>query len=447
MNNELTITSKPIYANYVLSLLLTAYILSFIDRQVLSLLVGPIRAEFQITDFEFSLLHGFSFAIFYTVMGLPIGRLVDRKNRRNIISIGVFFWSIMTCLCGFAQNFIQLFLARMGVGVGEASLSPAAYSIISDYFPPEKLTRALSIYAMGITLGGGLAFIIGGMVFEYFTHHPNISLPLIGPMAAWQNTFIVVGLPGFFLSLLLLTVREPSRKNLILQTSGDQKQDIPLSAVFEYLKKNRRLYCALIFGSSMMSIVGYGSLAWYPEFLQRSFSMGKAHSGTQFGTIFIIAGTCGTFCGAWFVNILKKRGHADAEMRVIMLLAIAASIPAVLAPLMPNEQLALLLTIPMLFLHYAHFGIAIAALQLITPNQMRGLVSAIMLFMTNILGLALGGSIIAFFTDYVFLNDSSLNLSISIVSAVCYPLAALFIYLGLADFRNIITGRNTNDDT
>lgn len=439
MNNNNAFSHKPVYANYALSLLLTAYILSFIDRQVLSLLVGPIRSEFQISDFEFSLLHGFAFAIFYTFMGLPIGRLVDQHNRRNIISIGVFFWSIMTCLCGFATNFMQLLLARIGVGVGEASLSPAAYSIISDYFPPEKLARALSIYAMGITLGGGLAYIIGGMVFEYFSQHPDFSFPLIGKLSAWQSTFITVGAPGFIITALLMTIREPRRQNLISTHSGNTPSALPIKVIVQYIKDNRRAYGSLILGTSMMSIIGYGSMAWYPEFLLRSHGMDKAQSGTQFGTIFIIAGTLGTFCGAWFTEQLRNRGHADAELRLIMLLAIGASLPALTAPLMPNAQLALLMTIPMLFLHYAHFGVAIAALQLITPNQMRGQISAVMLFMTNILGLAFGSSIVAFFTDYIFADDGSLNLSIATVSIVFYPLAAILYFSGLTAYRKMVS--------
>ena len=440
MTNNQHKTPSPLYANYVLSLLLTAYILSFVDRQVLSLLVGPIRQDFNISDFEFSLLHGFAFAIFYTFMGLPIGRLVDQYNRTRIISVGVLVWSLMTCLCGLASNFTQLFLTRIGVGVGEASLSPAAYSLLSDYFPPEKLARAISIYAMGITLGGGLAFMIGGQVYDYFLLHPHLSLPLMDPLSAWQNTFIAVGLPGFVMTALLLTLREPRRRNSLEQNAKGKEQEpisaIPVREVIQYLKDNRKLYYSLILGTSMMSIIGYGSLAWYPEFLQRSHGLSKSDSGTVFGMLFVVAGTLGTFCGARFAEMLRARGFLDAELRLIMLLAIVTCAPAVLAPLMPSVELTLLLAAPMLFLHYAHFGVAIAALQLITPNQMRGQVSALLLFMSNILGLALGGSFIAFCTDFIFGYDEALYLAIALVSTLCYPLAAYLYSSGLKDYKS-----------
>ena len=450
-NNKITFTAQDsiaapghnqhssVYSSYVLSLLLTAYILSFIDRQVLSLLVGPIREDFAISDFEFSLLHGFAFAIFYILMGLPIGRLVDRSNRRNIISIGVFFWSIMTCLCGFAQSFWQLFLARIGVGVGEASLSPAAYSLISDYFSEEKLGRALSIYSMGVTLGGGMAFIIGGMVFELFSNHPEFSWPLIGQLAPWQSTFITVGLPGVIITLLLVTtVKEPPRRERVGSTAVVSQESVPIRDVIAHLREQRRAYAGIMMSVALMGIVGYGTLAWYPEFLQRSYGMDKSAAGAQFGAVFIIAGSLGTICGAWFTEFFKRFGYFDAELRVIMFLAIASFIPAVLSPLMPTPTWALALAVLMIFFHYAHFGVAITALQLITPNKMRGQISAVMLFVSNIFGLALGGSVIAAFTDFVFVDESMLNVSISVVSAIFYPLVAIIAGLALHSYGKLI---------
>lgn len=423
-------------ANYVLAILLVAYILSFIDRNILALLVGPIREDFQITDFQFSLLHGLAFTLFYIFLGLPIGWLADRYSRKWIITSGVFFWSLMTCLCGFAKSFPSLFVARIGVGVGEATLSPAAYSLLGDYYPPKRLAWATSIFAMGITLGSGTSYLIGGWLYDQLSTMELATLPLIGAYVAdwrpWQLTFIVVGLPGFLVVLLLLSVREPARRSA---NSSSVDDVLPLSEVFVYISQHWRAYSAIMFSVSAMSIIGYGTLIWYPEFLFRTYAMSKTEAGTALGSIFIIAGTAGTFAGAWFASLLRDRGYMDAHLRVVMLAALILFLPAVAAPLMPSGSIALWLTVPVIFFHYTHFGVAMAGLQLMTPNRMRAQLSALMLFMTNFFGLMLGGSFVAYFTDFVFADDQALRYSLAIVAAIFYPLAALLVAWGLKYYR------------
>src|SRR5712691_1532753 len=196
------------YAWYVVLVLMVCYTLSFIDRQILSLLVGPIKRDLGITDTRVGLLQGLAFALFYTLLGLPMGRFADRGSRRNLIALGVFFWSLMTAVCSVARSFWSLFFARMGVGVGEATLAPSAFSLISDYFPRERLGTALSIYAMGIFIGSGLALIVGGTVVGAVTHLPAIDLPVLGTIASWRLTFLIVGLPGLLVGLILYTIRE-----------------------------------------------------------------------------------------------------------------------------------------------------------------------------------------------------------------------------------------------
>lgn len=423
-------------ANFTLAILLVAYILSFIDRNILALLVGPIREDFAITDFQFSLLHGLAFTLFYIVLGLPIGWLADRYSRKWIITSGVFFWSLMTCLCGFAKSFPSLFVTRIGVGVGEATLSPAAYSVLSDSFPPARLGWATSIFTMGITLGSGGSYIIGGWLYDYLNAMDLSQWPILGGMKVWQITFVGVGLPGFLVvALLLFWMKEPPRRNVVANVVD---KAMPLSAVVAYLRTHWRAYSAVMLGVSAMSIIGYGTLIWYPEFLFRSYQLSKSEAGATLGLIFIIAGTAGTFAGAWFASLLQARGYQDANIRVVMLVAILLIVPAVAAPLMPNSDWALWLTVPVIFFHYTHFGVAMAGLQLITPNRMRAQVSALMLFMTNLFGLALGGSFVAFFTDFVFVDDLSLRYSLSIVAAIFYPMAAVVIGLGLKHYRQAL---------
>ncbi|MGH9937465.1 MAG: MFS transporter, partial [Blastocatellia bacterium] len=218
-----TTESSLKYAWYVVFVLMVCLTLSFIDRQILSLLVGPIKRDLGISDTRIGLLQGLAFALFYTLMGLPVGWLVDRYSRRTIIAAGVFFWSLMTALCAVAGNFWSLFAARLGVGVGEATLGPAAMSLTSDYFPKEKLGGALSVYAMGIFIGSGLALIVGGTVVSAVAGMPAVTLPIIGEIASWRLTFLIVGAPGLLVGLLVYTVREPLRRDLLRPSEGEDE--------------------------------------------------------------------------------------------------------------------------------------------------------------------------------------------------------------------------------
>ena len=202
--------SGVFYAWYVVSVLLIAQAFAFLDRMIMGLLVGPIRESFEISDTQFSLLAGLAFSLFYAVMGLPLSRIADKGNRRNLIAAGIGVWSLMTALCGLAKGYWSLFAARVGVGVGEATLGPAAYSMITDYFPKDVLARALSVYMIGVTLGSGLAYMLGSAVVSYVEGMDQIMLPLFGSMEGWQLTFVIIGLPGVLVSFLLLsTVKEP----------------------------------------------------------------------------------------------------------------------------------------------------------------------------------------------------------------------------------------------
>jgi MFS family permease len=423
------------HANYALFVLLLAYILSFVDRNVMAVLIGPIREEFAISDFQYSLLHGFAFSMFYIALGLPIARWADRGNRKWIIGLGVFIWSIMTCLCGLARNVTTLFLARVGVGIGEAALSPPAYSLLADLFPAEKLARAMAVYTLGITLGGGLAYIIGGNVYQHFAASGGAVLPLFGPVSAWQVTFIAVGLPGLLVVGLLSFIHEPrSTGRDRSPTRGTVKQPT-LGEVAAQLRQHRRAYLGLIGAMSMLAVLGYGTMAWYPEFLIRSFGMDRASAGSQFGMLFIVAGSLGAIAGGWSVQPLARRGYRDAPMRVILACALLWLLPATLGPLAPTADVAVLAAAPILFFLNAYFGVGIAGIQLITPEPMRAQVSALMLFCTNLFGLALGPSAVALLTDFAFGDDAMLRYSLLALPLLVCPLAAVLVLQGQADYR------------
>jgi MFS family permease len=205
---------------YMVAVLMLCYTLSYADRQILAFLAGPLKHDLQINDTEFGVLQGLVFAVFYTLFGVPLGMVADRFSRRNLIALGVFLWSLTTSLSSIARSFGSLAAARMGVGIGEATLSPSAFSMIADSFPKERLSSALSIYTMGIQLGSGLALIIGGTVAQAVSQLPPVELPIAGAIAAWRVTFLIVGAPGLLVALLLLSVREPARRSLLVDATG-----------------------------------------------------------------------------------------------------------------------------------------------------------------------------------------------------------------------------------
>ncbi|MDP6374315.1 MAG: MFS transporter [Pseudomonadales bacterium] len=420
-------------ATYSLTLLFFAYVLSFVDRQILALLVGPIRDQFGITDFQYSLVQGAAFALLYTFAGLPLGRMADRHSRKWVIAVSVCFWSLATCACGMARSFTQLFIARMAVGAGEAGLSPPAYSIITDSFEPRHFGYAMAFYKVAVQVGGGLALVIGGFLIEYFTHLGPIHVPIIGVVQPWQATLISVGLPGLLLTLLLFTITEPRRKGVAVLEDGSSQ--LPVSTVARFLWRRKRVYLSLFLGSSMLAMAGYGSAAWYPEFLVRNYGMSKAQAGTSFGSILLSAGIIGVMVGPWIADRLAARGHSDAYVRAIMYASLLAIIPAVAAPLMGSAELTLIVLWPGVMLGAVYLGVMAASFQPITPNQMRGQTTAMYIFVTNILGMAVGTSVLAAFTDFLYQDDASLHLSIATANALFYPAAvALFAYC-LAAYR------------
>ncbi|MDO8861295.1 MFS transporter [Haliea sp. E1-2-M8] len=429
----------PARANYALLLLLLAYILSFIDRNVMAVLIGPIREDFAISDVQYSLLHGFAFSMFYIVMGLPIARLADRHSRNWIITAGLMAWSLMTCLCGAARSFAALFVVRIGVGVGEATLSPAAFSMLGDLFPREKLARALAVYSLGITLGGGLAYIVGGMVHEWFSTMPPPVVPFLGEVRPWQMTFIAVGAPGFLLAIFLGLLGEPARRPAFGELHGVEAQP-GLDAIGQHLRLHLRAYVAPIGSVAVLGILGYGTMAWYPEFLIRSFDLPRAEAASRFGLMFIIAGSLGALAGGWAVEPLLRRGYQDAPLRIILAVAALWVLPAVLGPLSGSPTMAVWMAAPIVFFLNAHYGVGVAAVQFITPNRMRAQISALMLFVTNLLGLAFGPTAVAMLTDFAFGDDLALRYSLALLPVLVCPLAIGLVVQGLPAYRRAAAG-------
>jgi MFS family permease len=426
---------RPAYSWYVVAVLMLAYTNSFIDRQILSLLIEPIRADLDITDTQVSLLAGLAFTIFYTLMGVPIARLADQRNRRTIIAIGIASWSFMTAVCGLAKNFLHLFLARVGVGVGEATLSPAAMSMISDYFPREKLARAISIYSMGVYFGAGLALIIGGYVIKLVTNAGDVVLPLIGQVAPWQLTFILVGLLGIPVVLLVLTVREPVRRGLARSSSEQARNASSIPVLLAFLKANRWTITWHFLAFSFIGIGIAGFLVWTPTFFIRTHGM-EAHTiGFIYGIVLFAGGTSGVYAGGFLADWLQKRGREDAILRAAFFSALAVIPFAVLTPLMPNPALAVAGLACTSFLLAMPQGLPAAALQVITPNPLRAQMTALYFLVGNLIANGFGPTLYALVTDFVFQDPAMLRYSLAWVSAFVLPLGALFSFLALKPYR------------
>ena len=436
-NNGAAPWPRPEYAWYVVGILTVAYTVSFIDRQIIALLVEPIRRDLQISDTQISLLQGFAFAIFYTVMGLPIAHFADRHSRRAIIASGILFWSIMTAACGLARNFWQLFAARVGVGVGEAALSPPAYSIIADYFPPDRLSRAISFYSMGIYIGAGLAFVVGGAVIHLVETAGVTTLPWLGEVYSWQVTFLTVAAPGLLVVALMATVREPVRRGLL--PKGNDPVKAPSSPtvgeVIAFVRESRFVLSSHYMGHAFLALIAYANFAWIPTFMIRVHDWTASEVGFVFGMQVLVFGTSGVVFGGWWADKLRARGRTDANMRVSMYAALVMMPTLIAAPLVSHPVLAIVLVTPGVFLVSVPFGIAPAALQVITPNQMRAQISALYLFVANIIGLGLGPTVVALITDYVFGDDLAVRYSIAIMGGTVAPLAAVSLALGFKHYR------------
>jgi MFS family permease len=423
---------------YGVILLLGVYINSFLDRTILTLLIGPVRATTGLSDSEVGFLIGPAFAIFYTIAGLPLGWLADRVSRVWIVVIGQFFWSCASVAFGLSRSFLQLALARIGVGVGEASLSPAAYSIVSDLFPAATLARALSVYSMGIHLGGGLASVAGGFVIDWVGNRSSYDLPLLGERHVWQIVFFLVVLPTIPLTILLLTTfREPVRRDR-------DRAALPATTpqFIRYLRDNSSAFLFHNLGFGFLALSGYAALSWIPEFFIRIHGWERGFVGKAIGLNSMTVGVAGLLFGGFLADRLTARGRTDAKI-LVGLLAVAVWLPFGLAlPFAPTGRLAFLLWIPVSFAAAMPWGAAAAAIQEVVPNQMRGQAAALFLFVINIVGLGLGPQLLPLLSDFVFRDEMQIHLSLLSVTATAELLAAILLVLALSPYRRAISYRD-----
>jgi MFS family permease len=406
--------------------MLVAFTFSFVDRQVLNLLVEPIRADLGISDTEVSFLQGLAFAITYVLMSVPFGRMVDRFSRVPIMIGGVLIWSATTVACGLSRNYTQLLFARLGVGAGEAALTPAAWSVLADYFRPERLALPVSVYLMGPYFGAGIAMIAGAAVLDWSGQTGGVTLPIFGTVAPWQATFIAVGLPGVLVAALLAVVREPERRGRERSVS-----EVPAwREVWAYMMRHKRVYAALHLGVPFCVVMLYGLQGWSPTILVRVFGWELADAGRVYGVVALVAGSSGVLTGPLLSRLLQARGHHDAPLRVAMLAALMATLSLLALPFQSTGGAALVCIAAGSFSVTLPLALVATVLQQVTPNDMRGVVNGIYVVTTNVLGLALGPTLVALATDYLFNDSLAVAHSLALVAALAGPIAIGLLLVG-----------------
>jgi MFS family permease len=421
---------------YLLFLLLLGYVLSFFDRQLLVVMIEPIKRDMGASDTQFGLLYGFAFALFYTVLGLVFGRFVDSVNRTRVLAAAVLMWTAATAACGLAETFPELFVARMLVGVGEGALAPAAYSLIADTFALRRRARAFSFYGMGIWIGSGSALVLGGVLVGLLGHLPPMDLPLLGPVRGWQIAFLVAAVPGVALSLLLMLVGEPPRGAL------DEAPASPPSPVvrsstrqfFIHVARRWRAYAPHHVGMALHTGLGYAILVWMPVYYIRVHGWKVGDVGLAFGLSIIVAGPLGNYAGGLVADTLTSRGVKDAYLRCCAfscLFILAAISFAVLAA---NPWLGLLGVAAAMAGTAFTFGPSGAALQVVTPPWARGQAGAFYTFTANLIGLTLVPLLVALATDRLFKDPTKVGQSLLLVAAVTMLPAAAMLWRARARF-------------
>jgi len=425
---------------WAVTLLLTvAFVFSFIDRQILNLLVGPIQDDLGFTDTQVSMLQGFAFVATYVLLSVPIGRLVDTRRRVSILAGGIAFWSLATAACGVAKSFGGLFIARAGVGIGEATLTPAGWSLLADYFPPKRRILPFSIFLTGPYLGAGIAMILGGFVMEALLAHDDLQLPLLGSVAAWQATFMVVAAPGLLLSAIVFFVREPPRKDLAAGTPIAA----PLREILSWVRRHGRIYTALMLGIPCVTLVLYGLQAWIPTYLLRVQAMSLFEAGTQYGAIALVGGSLGVLSGPAVGNFLCRRGYYDFQLRVAMIsLILIAPILTCLA-FAPTQSMALLCIALVSFLVPLPLALVATCIQSVTPNQMRGVLVGAHVVTVNVIGLALGPTLVAFSTDYIFADREAVGYSLALVGTLACVIGLFLIGRALGPLNDMLKSKET----
>jgi len=405
-------TKSPAYRAYVMFILIVVYTFNFIDRQIVGILAVPIKADLGLSDTELAMMGGLAFALFYTGLGIPVAMLADRVNRTWIMTAALTIWSAMTAVCGLAQNFWQLFAARLGVGVGEAGGVAPAYSLISDYFPSHQRARALSVYSFGIPIGSALGILFGGY---------------IASVIDWRFAFFAVGIAGILIApIFKLTVAEPPRGQY--DTLATPSTASGLGEVFRLLFTKPSFWFIAV-GASASSMMGYGLFFWLPSLFVRSFGMELLEASVYFSAILLVGGLAGTWAGGVLADRLgkAKRGAYVVVPAIAFMLTVPFYVVAILSDNLVVTFVTLLIPIG---LGLAWLGPVLSAIQHVVQPGMRATASAVFLFINNLIGIGLGTVLLGLISDGLAarFGDDSLRYAI-LAGTGFYVFAALMLFI------------------
>ncbi len=418
---------------FLLFTLTLTFSVGFIDRQILNLLVQPIKTDFSLSDIEISLLQGASFSIAYLMMSPVFGRWVDMAGRRNILLGCVLVWSGFTALCGFARGFFSLFVARSGVGAAEAGLTPASWSLLSDSFDGPRLARAMSIYNMGPYLGSGFSMLLGGLILHWAGGIDSRDWPLLGGLAPWQLTFVVVSSFGLLCAALLLVIREPARGAVECAPVAA----LTLGQAGHILWQNRAFYGHFYIGMALAIIPIYAFPAWLPALMMRQFAVPIAEVGVSYGLVSLVGGSAGVLAGPTFANWLQRAGFRDANMRLGVFSGIAVFVCCVALYFRTSAAMVLALGGIIAFFYSIPTALAATALQIVTPNRMRGLASSIYIVTVTLMGLGVAPVLVAVLTDKLFRDEARVGDSLAMVCGVAALSSMIALYRCLAPYRRL----------
>ena len=418
--------------------LAVTYLLSFMDRMIITLMVEPLKRDLGLSDTQVGLLMGFSFAMFYSVFGLPIGRLADRVNRKRIIIVGIAVWSVATALGGFAQGFWALFVARVLVGAGEAALSPAALSMIADKFPREKRGPATGVFIAGGQLGSAVALIGGGALLGSLLKQPKIEgVPFVGSVFAWQSVFWIAGACGIIGILMMALVDEPKRGGQDAPGEGEVKP-ASSSEVIAYLKNNRDAWLAVLVAPSFYTLLVFAVLTWTPAFFERAYGWSMDVIGPVFGVTALVSGLVSPVLSGTLIQFMEKRGLEDAPLRTFLYFGAPSAIFMITAMLIGNGVLSMVFLGLGLAASTAVLATPQIGVQNIAPVAMRGQVTAMLFLLMNLLGMGGGPLIVGLITDYGFGDPSALKWSVAITVFFSAPIGLLLCQRGRKGYVTLV---------
>ena len=404
------------YAWYVVILLTCAYILSYLDRWVLSLLVELIKADLGLTDTQMGLLLGPAFAFFYAVMGIPLGWMADRYSRRTMIGIGITLWCAATAAAGLARSFVHLAVTRVLVGVGEATLSPCALSLITDYFAPGKRGRAIAFYTGAVSIGSGIAYLLGGQIIQWAAERPELSWPLVGEVKPWQAVFLLVGLPGLLIAALMFTVREPRRTGTAVTKEMTSTQ-VGFPTALRYLTRRMKSFGGIFGCMSVITVLAY-SHAWLPAYFSRTWGWDIPQFSVYNGLGLLIVGPLSVNFGGWLADWLRNRGHPDGSV-IVLIAGVFIMVPmSIIFPLMPSAESSFAVYLLTIVGAAMSTAAAPSAIVTIAPGQIRSQTIALFYLTISLIGAGIGPPAVAILTDSVFRDEQAIRYSMAVLPVV-----------------------------